>query len=89
MRQAMLTLVLMITVGGLAYEAGRNAQTTAGPQVLNSVQTEEPHVVLAKSGMRQQKETRQKSEGCQVVPNEDLSRQRTDEQDITTKGLVF
>ena len=89
MRQVILTLLLMITVGVFGYAAGRNAQTTTGPHVVNMFQMGEPHVVLAGRGTRQQKEARQQSEGCPVVPNGDLSRQKTDEQDITMKGLIF
>ena len=86
MRQVIMTLLLMITVGVGGYAAGRNAQT---PHVVNIVQMGEPHVVLAGRGTRQQKEAHQQSEGCPVVPNGDLSRQKTDDQDITMKGLVF
>ena len=90
MRQIILTLVLMITVGLFAYTAGRNAQTTTEPQVVNLIELGQPHVVLAKSGTRQQKEALQQNEGCQVVPNEDHSQQKSNEQTSSImKGLVF
>ena len=55
--------------------------------VVDLVETGQPRVVLANRGTRQQTEARQQKE-CQVLPNRDLS-QKTNEQDITTKGLIF
>jgi hypothetical protein len=90
MRQMMWTLLLMITVGVLAFAAGQNAQTTTGAQVLNAFETGQPHVVLAKSGTHHQKEAREQSEGCQVMPNGEGSQQKNKEQDDhLMKGLVF
>ena len=41
-------------------------------------------------GTRQQKEARQQNEGCQLIPNKDLSPHKTNEQDTSLmKGLVF
>jgi hypothetical protein len=53
------------------------------------VETEQPHVVLAKSGTRQ--EARQQNEGCLVMPNRDFSEPKTngDEDRRLMKGLVF
>ncbi len=47
-------------------------------------------LVLANRGTRQQKEARQQNEGCQLIPNGDLSQQKTNEQDSSImKGLVL
>jgi len=92
MRQMMLTLFMMVTVGVFAFVEGwnLNAQTTTRPHVVDLVETGQPHVVLAKNGTRQQKEAHQQNEGCQVVPNESLSQHKTNEEDNRTmKGLVF
>ena len=37
----------------------------------------------------QQKEARQQNEGCQLIPNEDLNKQKTERDGSTMKGLVF
>ncbi len=37
----------------------------------------------------QQKETRQQNEGCQLIPNGDLNKQKTERDSSTMKGLVF
>lgn len=90
MRQVILNLLLMVTVGVFAYGAGRNAQTTTGLEVSHLIETGQPHVVLAKSGTRQQKEALQQSEGCPVIPNGDHNQQKPDEQTSSLmKGLVF
>ena len=92
MRQMILTLFMMITVGVFAFAEGWNlhAQTTTGPHVVDLVETGQPHVVLAKNGTRQQKEARQQTEGCPVVPNEKFSQHKTNEEDSSImKGLVF
>jgi hypothetical protein len=90
MKQVMWTLLLMMTVGVLAFEAGRNAQTTTGPQVLSRFETGQPQVVLAKAGLRQQKEARDQNEGCQVKPNGDLGQPKANEEERRVmKGLVF
>ena len=90
MRNTILTLVMMNAVGVSGFAAGRIVQTTTpGPQALNAFETEQSYVVLAKSGTRQQKEGRQQTEGCPVMPNE-LSRHKSNEQDSSImKGLVF
>jgi hypothetical protein len=76
MRQTILMLFMMIAVGVFASVQGRDAQS---PKVLvvDRVELGQPHVVLAKSGTRQQKEA------CQ------LTQPKPNEQDITMKGLVF
>ena len=92
MRQMILTLFMMITVGVFAFAEGWNlsAQTTTGPHVVDLVETGQTHVVLAKNGTRPQKEARQQTEGCQVVPDGNLGQQRITEQESSImKGLVF
>ena len=90
MRHTIWTLVLMITVGMLGFTAGKHAQPAAEPQLVSLFQTGEAHVVLAKSGTRQQKEARQETEGCPVMPNGGLGQQKSNEQDSSImKGLVF
>ena len=90
MRHTIWTLVLMITVGMLGFTAGKHAQPAAEPQLVSLFQTGEPHVVLAKSGTRQQKEARQETEGCPVMPNEALGQQKPNETERSImKGLVF
>ena len=92
MRHMMSTLFMMIAVGVFAFVSGwnLNAQLIAGPHVVDLVETEQPHLVLAKSGTRQQKEARQQNEGCQLIPNGDISQQKSKEQDGSSmKGLVF
>ena len=56
--------------------------------VVDLVETEQRRLVLANRGTRQQEEVRQQNEGCQVMPNGDLSHQKTNGQDSTMKGLV-
>ena len=87
MRQLTLTVFLMIAAGMFGFVEGHN--WTQSVSVVGVVQTEQPHVVLAKSATRQQHEARQQSEGCPVIPNGDLSQQKPNERDITMKGLVF
>ncbi len=89
MKQMIVTLSLMIVVGVLAFAEGRDRALTQTLQVrtFDLVETGQPHVVLATAGTRQQKETRQ---GCPVLPNGDLSQQKSnDREDLTMKGLVF
>lgn len=89
MRNTILTLLMMIAVGVFASAQGRDTPSIK-VLVVDVVESGQPHVVLAKSGMRQQKEARRQNEGCPVVPNEDLNRQRNNEQDSSImKGLVF
>ena len=88
MKNTILTFSLMIMVGVLGFTAGWNAQTATEPHLINLAETE-PHVVLAKSGIRQN-EARQQNEGCPVLPNGDLSQQKGKEQETQLmKGLVF
>ena len=92
MRHMILTLFMMIAVGVLAFAEGwnLNAQLTAGPHVIDLVESGQPRLVLANRGTRQQKEARQQNEGCQLIPNGDLNQQKTNEQDSSImKGLVF
>lgn len=90
MRHTIWTLVLMIAVGMLGFTAGRHAQTASEPQLVSLLETGRPHVVLAKSGTRQQREARQQNEGCPVMPNEALGQQRPNETEGSImKGLVF
>jgi len=89
MRSTILTLLMMIAVGVFASAQGRDTQSV-NVRVVDAVETGQPRVVLAKSGMRQQKEMLQQNEGCQVIPNGELSQQKPNEQDGSTmKGLVF
>jgi hypothetical protein len=92
MRHMMLTLFMMIAVGVFAYAEGRKSvDVKAGTvvQFVDLVETGQPRLVLIKAGTRQQ-EARQQNEGCQVIPNGDLSQHKTNEQDSSTmKGLVF
>ena len=86
MRHMMSTLFMMIAVGVFAFVSGwnLNAQLIAGPHVVDLVETEQPHLVLAKSG------TRQQLEGCPLTPNGDLGQQRiTEPERSIMKGLVF
>jgi hypothetical protein len=92
MRHMMSTLFMMIAVGMFAFVSGwnLNAQLMAGPHVVDLVEIGQPHLVLAKSGTRQQKEARQQIEGCPLTPNGDLGQQRITEQERSImKGLVF
>ena len=90
MKHTILMLALMITVGGLGFTAGKYAQPATEPQLVSAFETSRPHVVLAKSGTRQQKEAHQQNAGCPVLPNEGLSQQKSAEQDRSImKGLVF
>ncbi len=90
MRHMIWTLLLMITVGVLAFTAGKNSQTTTGPQVLNLLEMEQPRVVLVKTEVPQQKNARQLNEGCPVVPNGDVGQQKVKEEERRLmKGLVF
>ena len=89
MRNTILTLLMMIAVGLFASAQGRDTQSMKVP-VVDVVEWGQPHVVLAKSGTRQQKEMRQQNDGCQVIPNGDLNPQKTNEQESSImKGLVF
>ncbi|HKY70937.1 MAG TPA: hypothetical protein VJL88_03380 [Nitrospira sp.] len=89
MRNTILTLLMMFAVGVFASAQGRDTQSIK-VLVVDAVESAQPHVVLAKSGMRQQKEARRQNEGCPVVPNESYSQQRNNEQDSSImKGLVF
>ena len=92
MRHLMSTLFMMIAVGVFAFVSGwnLNAQPIAGPHVVDLAETGQPHLVLAKSGTRQQKEARQQIEGCPLTPKGDLGQQRITEQERSImKGLVF
>jgi len=87
MRHMILTGFLMIAAGVCGFVEGRDwTQSLHVPDVAESGQ---PHVVFAKSGTRQQKEVREQSEGCPVVPNGEFSKPQSNRQDITTQGLVF
>ena len=69
----------------------RNTSLTQTLKVLlvDLIETGQPHLMLANRETRQQKEARQQKE-CQLIPNGDLSQQKTNEQDSSTaKGLVF
>ena len=89
MRHMILTLFMMIAVGVFAFAEGwnLNAQLTAGPHVVDFAETRQPHLVLANRG------TRQQIEGCQLIPNGDLSQQKSKEskeqESSIMKGLVF
>ena len=87
MRQILLSVFMMIAAGVFGFVEGRDwAQS---PNVI-VVETDQPHVVFAATGTRQQKEARQQSEGCPVVPNGDLRQQKSSGQDSSImKGLVF
>ena len=88
MRNTILTLLMMIAVGVFASAQGRDTQSMKVP-VVDVVEWGQPHVVLAKSGTRQ-KEMRQQTDGCQVIPTGDLNPQKTNEQESSImKGLVF
>ena len=90
MRHMIWTVLLMITVGVLAFTAGRNTQTTTGPQGLSLLEMEQPRVVLAKTEARKQKDARQYSEGCQVIPNGEVGQPKVNEEERRLmKGLVF
>jgi len=92
MRHMTSTLFMMIAVGVFAFVSGwtLNAQLIARPHVVHLVETGQPHLVLAKSETRQQKEARQQIEGCPLTPNGDLGQQRITEQERSImKGLVF
>jgi hypothetical protein len=78
----------MIAVGVVGFAAGRNFQTASGPQAVTFLETVQPHVVLA-ANARRQKESRQQNEGCQVSPNEDNNRPKSNEDSSIMKGLVF
>ena len=89
MRNTILTLLMMIAVGVFASAQGRDTHSLQ-VFVVDVVESGQPYVVLAKSGTRQQKEMRQHNEGCQVVPNGDLSQEKTSGLDGSImKGLVF
>lgn len=88
MRNTILTLLMMIAVGVFASAQGRDTHSLQ-VFVVDVVESGQPHVVLAKSGARQPKEMLQQNEGCQVMPNGELSQPKTNAQDITMKGLVF
>ena len=90
MKHTIWTLLLVITVGLLAFAAGWNARTTMKPQMLSLIERAQPHVVLAKSGARQHKDVQPENEGCPVVPNGDVGQQKSNERDSSImKGLVF
>ena len=90
MRHMIWTLLLVITVGVLSFTAGRNTQTTTGPQGLRLLEMEQPRVVLAKTEARKQKDARQYSEGCQVIPNGEVGQPKVNEEERRLmKGLVF
>ena len=87
MRHMIWTLALVLTVGVFAYQAGLNAQTTVAPEVLTMFETQ-PHVVLAKTGTRQQ-QARERKDGCEVTKG-DVGQQETKEREGSImKGLVF
>jgi hypothetical protein len=89
MRNTILTLLMMIAVGLFASAHGQDTQRMK-VLVVDVEASGQPRVVLAKSGTRQQKEMRQQNDGCQVIPNGDLSQQKTNEQESSImKGLVF
>src|SRR5690242_8092413 len=91
MRHTTWTLLLMITVGVLSFTAGRNTHTTTEPQALSFLEVvEQPRVVLAKTEARKQKDARQYSEGCQVIPNGEVGQPKVNEEERRLmKGLVF
>src|SRR6476620_9941951 len=90
MRHMIWTLLLMNIVGVLAFTAGRNTQTTTGPQALNLVEMEQVRVVLAKTEARKRKDARLYSEGCQVIPNGEVGQPKVNEEERRLmKGLVF
>jgi hypothetical protein len=90
MRHTIWTLLLVITVGVLAFAAGRNTQTTTGVQGLSVLEVEQPRVVLVKTEARKQKDARQYSEGCQVIPNGEVGQPKVNEEERRLmKGLVF
>lgn len=89
MRNTILTLLMMIAVGVFASVQGRDTQSVK-VLVVDVVESGQPHVVLAKSGTRQQREMRQLNEGCPVILKDDLRQQKASEQDSSImKGLVF
>ena len=66
------------------------SQTQTLKVLVVDIETGQPRLVLANRGTRPQKEARQQNEGCQVIPKEDLSQQKTDQQESSTmKGLIF
>jgi hypothetical protein len=90
MRHTILTFLLMITIAVVSYAAGKHAATLTEPRVGNAFHTEGPHVVLAKSGSRQQNDARSQNEGCAVIPNGDGGRQKANDRESSVmKGLVF
>ena len=90
MRHMILTGFLMIAAGVFGFVEGRDWTQSRNLVAFNLVELEQPHMVLAKSATRQQKEARQQSEGCPVIPNEELSQQKTNEHENSImKGLVF
>ena len=90
MRHIILTLFMMIAAGVFGFVEGRDWTQSPNVLVVDLVETSQPQVVLAKSGTRQQKEARQQNEGCLVIPNGELSQQKTNEQDGSAmKGLIF
>ena len=90
MRQMILTGFLMIAAGVFGFVEGRDWTQARNLVAFDFVESEQPHVVLAKSATRQQKEARQQSEGCPVIPNGELSQQKgSEEEHSIMKGLVF
>ena len=90
MRHTMWTLVLMITVGMLGFTAGMYAQPNSEPQLVTLLENAQPHVMLAGSGTREQKQARQQNEGCAVVPPGEPGQQKSNEKESSImKGLVF
>lgn len=90
MKHMLWTLVLTITVGLVGFAAGKYAQSSTGPQAVGVVEVAQPHVVLAKTGTRRQKDGLPHSEDCQVIPHEDARQQKANEQESSImKGLVF
>ncbi len=90
MRHIILTVFMMIAAGVFGFVEGRGWNQSPNVLVGDLVEMEQPHVVLAGTGTRQQKEARQPSEGCPVIPNGDLNQQKTNDQNSSImKGLVF
>ena len=90
MRQMILTGFLMIAAGVFGFVEGRDWTQARNLVAFDLVESEQPHVVLAKSATRQQKETRQQSEGGPGSPTGELSQQKgSEEEHSIMKGLVF
>ena len=90
MRHIILTVFMVIAAGVFGFVEGRDWTQSPNVRVVEVVEMAQPHVVLAKSATRQQKEAREQTEGCPVIPNGDLSQQKTNDQNSSImKGLVF